>query len=535
MRRKSLTAMKGFLLIVAVILFWGRGFITPVYAEDTKKLELPDGIMNAEYKHTFQAPKDMTEPYWSVAPQNTLPPGLGLTSGGYLIGKPTAIGKYNFVLNVQEEDEKKSKPIVYNVLLEIIPHKKLEILDGTVGKKYNHTFQAPKEMKEPHWSVAPKNILPPGLELTSTDGALKGVPTAVGKYNFVLSVQEKDDKKSKPTAYKVLLKVTDPVELNFSATETLRMLVGYEMLQARDSSPHTNWFMDVYVSQPFPVFNKYSDRLKMNPCRVWLNVRFTSIPVNDEQKLGAVSADYFSAVKDLSLTQMAQAGEFSGGLDYTFGRVESKKLVHTLGFVAGGGVYTSFQKVDDNIRIYEMNSVVKEKYMTDKESEYKIYNNEDLTDNDFNKKYVAYENPQTNRFYRQYYAGLRFKRYIKKKDNADLVFPGTVDLTFGFKSNMRSDQGEVKERSFIRLDCFLPFKLSKNLPVYLFCTVVAYTNKAESEYPLRLKDVSDEITLPSDEVLILQLKEAHPFRTTHDYFRIGVGFDLTKVFSKLGI
>jgi hypothetical protein len=134
-------------------------------------------------------------------------------------------------------------------------------------------------------------------------------------------------------------------------------------------------------------------------------------------------------------------------------------------------------------------------------------------------------NADRNRFFRQYYGGLRLKSYFVKESNhdeLDNIFPGIIDLTFG--QNETVTGGDL-HGGIVRIDGIYPLPFAKG--VYVFGSALMKLSKPKIGPPIILQIPETAPEFPSDKVFIQQV----PARDA-DHYRIGVGVDLIRLLKR---
>lgn len=298
----------------------------------------------------------------------------------------------------------------------------------------------------------------------------------------------------------------------------LRIIGGYEVSRASSTSLEGRAFADLYISNPLPVgFNKYNQHTQCYPLRVWGNVRLASLPKANSKTIGALSTEYFDDYSSLKLNDIGQSVEILGGLDITLWKIGKKEACDhyfTLGMIVAAGVVAPIASENEVIPRYKISEEFKEKYG---------YTDADLG----TKKYVSFVPPDTNRFYRQYYLGLRLKTY--GKDNSS---PGMLDFSIGLNDAVLPDQGDASDKVVFRLDAFLPYEIDEGIKLYLFGTAILNTSKGKLQNPLFLKDVTNDVPISSPDLLRISVPGEHLNYSSKDFYRIGIGIDFSGLLNK---
>lgn len=119
-----------------------------------------------------------------VKTSGTLPPGIILSGGGFLIGTPTTAGTYIFTVQANSASGYTTR--TYSITIGAVTTSALP--DAENGTAYAQALSS-VGMTNPTWAVI-GGTLPPGLSL-SIDGIISGIPVGgTGDYNFVVEATE---------------------------------------------------------------------------------------------------------------------------------------------------------------------------------------------------------------------------------------------------------------------------------------------------------------------------------------------------------
>jgi Putative Ig domain/Bacterial pre-peptidase C-terminal domain len=143
----------------------------------------PTGILSVVYRQTLSATGGTGSLSFSVT--GSLPAGLSLSSSGVLSGTPTAIGGSTFTVTATDtlgtSASQSYTMFVFSFTPSVVP-------SWTVNQPgYNQTI-VPAGGTGPY-AFSATGTLPPGLAF-STSGALSGMPSAVGIYNFTVTAMD---------------------------------------------------------------------------------------------------------------------------------------------------------------------------------------------------------------------------------------------------------------------------------------------------------------------------------------------------------
>jgi Putative Ig domain len=160
---------------------------------------VPEAVVGQDYSHTFTGEGGCGPllPYRFRVLGGALPPGLWLSDEGQLLGIPTQAGSWSFWLELSDEDppsqpwcapRKSERLFTIDVVaaLTIAPE---TAPPATLGTPYALALSAEGGNGTRTWSLA-SGELPPGLELSSSSGAITGTPTAAGTYVFRVRVSD---------------------------------------------------------------------------------------------------------------------------------------------------------------------------------------------------------------------------------------------------------------------------------------------------------------------------------------------------------
>jgi hypothetical protein len=404
----------------------------------------------------------------------------------------------------------------------------LKLPDAIEKKLYTQKLEQKKlkELKNLEWNLTEGKL--PGDLTVAKNGILIGTPVLekneAKTYKFKVTVTEKkSENETVCYSFDATLKVVpDPAKkkVDFGATERLRAVGGYQYSESSSAKGETNGFFDLYLSTVMPGlkgFNKRSAKLEMKPWRLWINLRLTSVPQQNEKNIGALGPEYFSDLSKLKFNEIASAAEFMFGLDITLWRTD--KIVNnghvTLGLLFAAGAITNIKPTSDEVKTFKISDEVKERYPDE---------------NYDNIEYVAFVPQDVNRFYRQYYAGFRVKVYTHENgnDKGKTTFPAMFDATWGLNDAVSGRKGDFFRKPVFRFDLFFPFKII-DIPMYFFGTLIVNADKESIDMPLFLEPTTeeDEVKPWSPNLLKIAVPE-----NDRDYYRIGLGIDLSALLKK---
>jgi hypothetical protein len=158
---------------------------------------LPGGSIATPYSQTIGATGGAA-PYTFAVTNGGLPPGLALAPGtGILSGTPTAIGSYLFTVTATDASGGAdgtpgcSGSQSYSIVIgcSVLGLSPLSLPGGTPGVAYNQTLSAGGGTA-PYTFAVTVGVLPPGLGLNASTGAISGTPSATGSFPFTITATD---------------------------------------------------------------------------------------------------------------------------------------------------------------------------------------------------------------------------------------------------------------------------------------------------------------------------------------------------------
>ncbi len=149
---------------------------------------LSDGLKGQPYQQWVTI-SNGGGPYHFARSSGTLPPGISLSSSGFLSGTPTTAGTYQFTLTATDLNTLCSGSRTYTLTVASCPTLVLDppdIPNGAMGTPYSYTLAVLGG--RPPYTFAAKGKTP-GLSM-SADGVLSGTPTMVGNFPFTLVISD---------------------------------------------------------------------------------------------------------------------------------------------------------------------------------------------------------------------------------------------------------------------------------------------------------------------------------------------------------
>jgi hypothetical protein len=155
----------------------------------TSTSPLPAAAAGTAYSQALAALAGAPPYQWSIV-SGALPEGLSLNpSTGVLSGTPAADGNFSFTVQVMDTaGVAVSKPFTMTVV-SALAITTGSLASGSVAAPYTQTLAAVAGTSPYTWTVV-EGVLPPGLALNSSAGAITGTPASTGTFNFTAQVRD---------------------------------------------------------------------------------------------------------------------------------------------------------------------------------------------------------------------------------------------------------------------------------------------------------------------------------------------------------
>jgi len=310
----------------------------------------------------------------------------------------------------------------------------------------------------------------------------------------------------------------------FSGGEAVRAVFGYAQTSASASDPSHSYLIDFFISRPFPwqrnqqvALDNYGPRL-----RWWGNVRLVSSPRQADIEVAQFLQNFITDAGKVKVNELVQGAEFVTGVEYRlfeFGTAlqgshnyeDQSRQRFSLHFIAAGGAIGPSQP-RTRLRIFETPATNSAQYA------------------EFRRrfgavpyKYTGFTIPDRDRFFRQYFAGMRLKTHYFDAANRPLERPPAIlDLAYG--QNEAVTRGRLYG-GVVRVEAFYPLPFAAQT-VYLFGMSCLKLARAQETVPFYLNEAAN--VQPSNaEVYYINTGQSN-----RDYYRVGFGLDLVRVLTK---
>ena len=361
-----------------------------------------------------------------------------------------------------------------------------------------------------------------------------------------------------------------------SSSQNSRIIVGFEQAGGSSAASETKPFVDLFFLTPF-WFDREKDCEKKvdfakQKCEAenarrrllprfgfWGDVRLAATPdqIAAVQVFPANLVNQVDRPKAIDLVQsfdFLAGGEFriKTGTGSFLSLIPGVHQISSLYFAAGGGAISPLTARRESVQIFNIPPVGdprREDFLT----RYGPIPDQPVQDPPLpGKEFVAIVPIDRDRFLRQWYAGLRLKTYYCETSSCSALrnsFPAVVDVMLGqneaVTGGSRNRGGTpdpnnpeklIGERnSFVlRIDGFYPFPIKEANFIYFYGTAlmkvfgggVKITTPLFLDNPGTTVDLSDpRVYIPPTNILKLQQPD-------RDYYKIGVGINLTELFNR---
>jgi hypothetical protein len=298
-----------------------------------------------------------------------------------------------------------------------------------------------------------------------------------------------------------------------------RAIVGFEQAGASAASSEGKPFLDFFFTAPLR-YKPYDDDLPR--AAVWGNIRLASIP-QQVSTFGTFGTNFVDPLAENKLNTLVQGFDFLVGPEIRLfgsnkassGVIPGVRQRTKVYFAAGFGAISPLSTDRGSVDIRQTpaaNSPQREEFLN-------------LFPGAKDKKYIAFVFPDRDRFLRQYYAGLRLKTHFY--DDAGLInrFPAMFDIMFG--QNEAVTGGRLKN-VIMKLEGFYPFPVRGANFLYLYGTaMMKLGGGVRISTPLFLDTADSTVQITNTDLFI-----APTLQSDKDYYRIGIGVNLTELFGR---
>ncbi len=301
-----------------------------------------------------------------------------------------------------------------------------------------------------------------------------------------------------------------------------RGIVGFEQVGATASESSAKPFLDFFFTAPL-WFKRDSDDLSR--LSLWGNIRLAAVP-SQISTIGVLPTNFANQVAETNPSQLIQGFDFNVGPEFRLhtsrgfaSLIPGLKQRTDVYLAAGFGAISPLNPRErDNVQIFTVPATSSPQY-----EEFKTRFPEAAASG---KPYVAFTFPERDRFLRQFYAGFRFKTHFAKGGELLNRFPAIFDLMLG--RNEAVTGGKLKH-TVLRMEGFYPLPIRSADFLYIYGTAMMTFGGGgvKINKPLFLDTPGSTISLSSPDLFVVPNRQ-----TNSDYYRIGVGIDLMKLFNR---
>jgi hypothetical protein len=156
----------------------------------TTQPDLPSGGIGTAYNQPLTIVGGSAPYTWSIS-AGSLPAGLSLNpSSGAITGTPTSFGNFAFTVMVTDNNSvSTTKAFTLSVISALTITTAPTLSGGAIGTAYSASLNAVGGTPPYRWSIT-SGSLPAGLTFDATSGAITGMPTSAGNFNFTAQVTD---------------------------------------------------------------------------------------------------------------------------------------------------------------------------------------------------------------------------------------------------------------------------------------------------------------------------------------------------------
>jgi hypothetical protein len=478
-----------FYSLCLLITFYGSSLAEAPY-EEPQIFSLPDARVGESYRIEVEAL--LREKYrlrlegnsvnailqWALV-DGELPRGLTIRSDGILIGAPqeNKAESYRFRLKVVDESSPEEPLILEFVVGVKAAAVKLVKINGPMLVPFDSEEATgslmglnPRSSRDEHRTPATRAAVDGKSEVPSTASALGEAAEPIAK---TASTNEPND----DSTFK-------------------RAILGIEQSGASSAASAQNPFVDFFFSK------RVSNDKAKRPWLVWGDVKLTTTP-QQVAAFASSGANVVGAATGDKINDLATSFDFKIGPELQFNPSKNTSV----SLIAGFGAISTLTGPPKVAPIFKVPSA--------SSSQYANFVSQYPEAKAPGASFISFVPQEQDRFYRQYFLGLRVKSYH------DGEFPSMFDVTFGQNSAVT----EGKLRHFVLgFEGSHRFSLMKN-SIYIFgATNLKIGGPKFRSTPFILEPAETTVKLTDPNVVITSRQ------SNRDFYRIGFGVDLIELF-----
>lgn len=330
---------------------------------------------------------------------------------------------------------------------------------------------------------------------------------------------------------------------DFTTSSSTRAIVGIEQVGASSANSKGSPFLEFYFDTPFGIpFGK--KRIPCSPvCEngettrlvprkfefsAWANLRLSTIPVQTFANLGSFGTfPTFLSESSAKPNDLAQGFDFLVGLQTkvpgVFGRWGQGFLPgkSSLYLIASAGAVNPLSS-EKTAQIFKVPTIVMNGMTVNDPNFLAIFPEA------VGKSNIAFVSPDRDKFFRQYYGGIRMKTEFQNDNEGRPVFPAMVDFTIGQNEAITGTLRGV----ILRADGSTPLPVLDGYLTIFGSTQLRLGRKVRETLPMFLSPADPAITLTSPTIAIVPLDRYPRTISGRDVFKLGIGVDLFRIFKK---
>lgn len=323
------------------------------------------------------------------------------------------------------------------------------------------------------------------------------------------------------------LEVSLPIE-DRPVSLLTRAVIGYQQAGAASTAFEQNYFFDLFVSQSLP-FKQKIDPDFGEAWRAWGAIRAISAPQSGNVTIADLSTNFVTKVAELKANESARVFDYLGGVEFRLPGFKNRALLpsfdrqtkqkFTLSLIASGGFITPTNPAETDPKAYKISDAYRERFKSEAKGSGLLTGNE--LDG---KDYVAFLPMDRDRFFRQYYAGVRMQTFFFNRHDVPIQrFPVQLDLQYGINEYVTSGRARG---GVVRLDGYFPLPYDSLNFINLFGTAIFRPVRSKIEKTLILEEATGKFF--DDKTAMLPVSQFN-----RDYYRVGVGIDFISFVGKL--
>ena len=293
--------------------------------------------------------------------------------------------------------------------------------------------------------------------------------------------------------------------------DVTRFIVGFEQAAASAAESEQRYFVDFTIDVGFRRGKSWARGVYGPLYRTWGTVRLTSVPQQIDVPVGQFAAQFDQNVAKLKVNEVAQAGELLAGGERILATWPNDRSTTSLdgggvsmSAIVGAGVITPLDP-KSSLRVFELTDDARQRLGIDP-----------------SKNYVAFVSKDRDKFFRQWYAGVRFRTHYKSAGAPRL--DSVLDLAIG--QNEAITGGHLS-RAVVRIEGFYPLPVGNGF-IYLYGTVLARPKPVSETEPLLMRPAASSVVVPAPDVEVRSIPQVDK-----DFYRFGIGVDVLRLVKQL--